>query len=130
MSLSVLIIGGSFAILMAILGLSSPVMVAGAIVQSRARLVAGARVVSGVCSSQLSVACALASLVALPEGAARALGVIVGWGWSECLLLLVVADEENLPRSSDKEEEGSDDAQCEASGVQVAGIAEITSTWG
>ena len=61
---------------------------------------------AGVGSSQLSVTGTAGVLVALPEGAtARTLGVVVVGAGTESLLLLVVANKENLPRSSDQEKE-------------------------
>lgn len=77
-------------------------------------------------SSSLSISGVLGSSVALPEWClARALGVVVGWAWTICLLLLVMLDHQNLPDGADKEEEDSDDGDCEDGSVESAGETEV-----
>ena len=75
---------------------------------SHTRLVANARVmtVACVCSSQLSIACivTLRSLVALPEWSTAPLRVVVRWGWTVSLLLLVMVDKQDVPCGRDEEE--------------------------
>jgi hypothetical protein len=62
--------------------------------------------------------------LALPEVAlCRAAGVVVGWARAETLVLLVLADEEDLEERSHQEEEDANNADSENSCVHAAGSA-------
>ena len=63
-------------------------------------------------------------LLALPEVAlGRAAGVVVGRARAETLLLLVLADKEDLEESSDEEQESGDDGDSEHGSVHAASVA-------
>lgn len=67
------------------------------------------------------------AVLALPELAARSTGcVVVSWGWTKCLLLLVVLDETEGKRDGKEEEESSDDSDRESGSLQPASGPE---TW-
>jgi len=76
---------------------------------------------SSASGTELSI---LVDLLAVPEVALGRTGsVVVGWAGTEALLLLVLADKDDLHESSDDEEDDGDDGDCESSGVQAAGSA-------
>lgn len=56
---------------------------------------------------------------------ARTRGVVVGWRWTEALLLLVVTDKSDLHQSSQEEKESTDDRDSKDRGVQSAGKTEM-----
>lgn len=86
-------------------------------------------VVASMSGSSFSVTSGLDLAVALPEwSTGRTRGVVVLWGWAESLLLLVMADQQELKSCTDQEEEQSQDGDSEASSVQAADVAPITST--
>lgn len=88
-------------------------------------------VVSSAGGSQLSVTGALGGLVAAPEGfPSLATGVVVGWGWAVLLLLLVMADEEDVEDGAGEEEQDCRDRHGEARSVECAGVTEITGAGG
>jgi len=63
-------------------------------------------------------------LLALPEVAlGRAAGVVVGGARAETLLLLVLANKEDLEESGDEEQESGNDGHGEDSGVHAASVA-------
>jgi hypothetical protein len=62
--------------------------------------------------------------LAVPEVAlGRAFGVVVGWARAKTLLLLVLADKEDLEESSNEEQESGDNGHGEHSLVHAASIA-------
>jgi hypothetical protein len=66
----------------------------------------------------------LVDLLAVPEVAlGRARSVVVGWAGAEALLLLVLADKDDLHEGGDDEEDDGDDGDGEGGGVQAAGGA-------
>jgi len=71
-------------------------------------------------SGDFRVAETATALLALPELDAGALGVAVGGAWAVALLLLVVLVDEELERDGDEEEEGSENGDSEACGVEPA----------
>ena len=63
-------------------------------------------------------------LLAVPEVAlGRAAGVVVGRARAETLLLLVLADKEDLEESSDEEQESGNDRHSEHGSVHAASVA-------
>ena len=63
-------------------------------------------------------------LLAVPEiTLGRATGVVVGRARAETLLLLVLADKEDLEESSDEEQESGDDGDSEHGSVHAASVA-------
>jgi hypothetical protein len=78
---------------------------------------------SSASGTELSI---LVDLLAVPEVALGGTGsVVVRRAGTEALLLLVLADKDDLHESSDDEEDDGDDGDGEGGGVQLAG-----STWG
>jgi len=76
---------------------------------------------------RVAVSSGAVSLAALPELHAGALGVAVAGAGTERLLLLVVLHEEDLDEGAEQEEEGADDGDGEAGGVELADRAEGSS---
>lgn len=69
---------------------------------------------------RVAVSSGAVGLAALPELHAGALSVAVAGTGAESLLLLVVLHEENLDESAEQEEEGADDGDGKAGGVELA----------
>lgn len=98
---------------------SSVVRGADVVVVTRSKA-AGAN--SSASGGHLSVS--LVGLLAVPEVAlGRAAGVVVGRAGTEALLLLVLADQEDLHESSEDEEDNGDDRDSKGDSVEAAGSA-------
>ena len=69
-----------------------------------------------------------------PAALAGAFSVVVAWGWTEALLLLVVADEKDLHKSGQEEEDCANDRDGECGSVESASLAQCVgwtvSNWG
>jgi hypothetical protein len=64
-------------------------------------------------------------LLTAEQTLAVARGVVVGWAWSQALLLLMVAHEHDLHGGGAEEEEGGDDGDGEDGSVELAGCAQV-----
>jgi len=73
-----------------------------------------------------SVGSLWASLASEPF-VSTAFGIVVGWGWSETLLFLVMTREPKLHDCTDEKEECSNDGDCEDNLVQFASEANARS---
>lgn len=82
---------------------------------------------NGTAGGHLGVAVSVLVLIlAVPEVAlGRAASVVVGRTRAKALLLLVLADKEDLEESSDDEQERGDDRDGERNSVQTAGSARL-----